>query len=93
MVLGFCCSGIVVDLSRRVERLEELVLWVKGAPDFEGVDGGMVEEGLWGFVVMIAGRGVERLAVKVVMVIMTFFGTPMGGTRRLGTGELIFVSG
>jgi len=31
--------------------------------------------------------------IEVVMVSMTFDGTPMGVTRRLGTGKLIFVSG
>jgi len=35
-------------------------------------------------------RGKIGSAVEVVMVIMTFDGTPTGGSRRLGTREIIF---
>ena len=38
------------------------------------------------------GGGVGSI-VKVVMVIMTSNGAPMGVTRRFGTGEIIFCSG
>ncbi len=55
-------------------------------PDFEGVDGLGVEEGLWGVVVVVSGQGVERFAIKVVMVIMTFLGRPTGDARSRSTG-------
>jgi len=37
-------------------------------------------------------RGKVGSAVEVVMVIMTFDGTPTGGSRRIGTREIIFCS-
>ncbi len=36
-------------------------------------------------------RGEVGSVVEVVMVIMTFDGTPTGDAHRLGTGEIIFV--
>ena len=57
------------------------------------VDSFRVREDL-SIVVWLEGRwGEMHSVVEVVIVNMTFDGTPTGVTRRLGTGKLIFGSG
>ncbi len=60
--------------------------------NFPCVDSFRMKEDVSLVVLLGEHRGVIRSAVEVVMVIMTFGGTPTGCTRRFSTGEIIFVS-
>jgi len=67
------------------------MFWLHQTSDFGAVDTSLVEGGFERCVVGVGCQGGVWLAIKVVMVIMTSNGTPTGVTRRLSTGEIIFV--
>jgi len=60
--------------------------------EFACVDSFRMKEDVSLVVLLGEPRGVIGSAVKVVMVIMTFDGTPTGCARRFSTGGIILVS-
>jgi len=72
--------------------VSKLLLPKQRRPEFESVDSFVLKEGMSIVVLLRERPGEIGSAVKVVMVIMTFDSTPTGGSRRIGTREIIFGS-
>jgi len=91
--IGIGWAKILVGIVCRMGIGVKLVFAEQWMLDSAAVDSFRVKEGLSIVVGLEERWGEMYLVIKVAMVGMTFDGTPMGVTHRLGTGNLIFVSG
>jgi len=66
--------------------LEELALSMQCSPEFKAINSGGVDEDLWGVIVVSSSCGGKQFAIKVIMVIMTSCGRPMGNACGHSTG-------
>jgi len=77
VVVGCCCE-ILVGISRRICKGEELLLSLPQLAAFDTIDSGAVVESLWVLVVCMRHRWEMGAAVKMFIVIMTFDGVLRG---------------
>jgi len=80
----------LVGISCRTIGEIDLSLLMHQVPNFNAVNSSGVMEGLGVFGVVVGCHGEMQSSGRIIMVIMTSIGTPMGDTCSHSTGKIIF---